>query len=79
MILKVQDGRTWSVKYSFRLYNGYVQARFKGGWRAFSQDNDLKVGDVCVFVLTKSVGILFEVHIFCENGVANSNALPGKH
>ncbi|XP_060971645.1 uncharacterized protein LOC133028973 [Cannabis sativa] len=36
-------------------------------------DNDLKVGDVCAFVMTKNIGIiLFEVIIFHNNGVANS-------
>ena len=79
MILKVQDGRTWSVKYSFKLYNGCPKFIFNCGWKAFARDNCLKVGDVCIFVLTKSIGILFEVSILCENVVANSTALPGKH
>ncbi|POO02661.1 B3 DNA binding domain containing protein [Trema orientale] len=76
VILKVSDGRTWSVKYSFRLWNGSPKAKFDRGWKAFARENDLKVGDVCVFVLTKRTGILFEVTIFSENGVANSNVLP---
>ncbi|KAF4390218.1 hypothetical protein F8388_019873 [Cannabis sativa] len=51
--------------------------RIEGGWKAFVQDNDLKVGDVCAFVLRKSIGIiLFEVVIFHENGVANSPIVP---
>ncbi|KAM6564462.1 hypothetical protein CsatB_024460 [Cannabis sativa] len=77
MILKVQDGRTWSVKYYIRPDRVTSKTRIERGWKAFVQDNDLKVGDVCAFVLRKSIGIvLFEVAIFHENGVANSPMLP---
>ncbi|XP_062086402.1 putative B3 domain-containing protein REM15 [Humulus lupulus] len=77
VILKVQDGRTWSVKYYFRSHGRSPKTRFEGGWKAFAEDNNLKLGNVCAFVLRKSTGImLFEVVIFCENGVANSPMLP---
>ncbi|KAM6591519.1 hypothetical protein CsatA_014124 [Cannabis sativa] len=77
VILKVQDGRTWSVKYYVRPDRVTSKTRIKRGWKAFVQDNDLKVGDVCAFVLRKSIGIvLFEVVIFHENGVANSPMFP---
>ncbi|XP_062096638.1 B3 domain-containing transcription factor VRN1-like isoform X2 [Humulus lupulus] len=77
VILKVQDGRTWSVKYSIRQYKGSSsKITFECGWKAFAQDNELKVDDVCAFVLRSSTGIiLFEVVIFCENGVAKSPML----
>ncbi|XP_062102227.1 B3 domain-containing transcription factor VRN1-like [Humulus lupulus] len=76
VILKVKDGRTWSVKYYSRKGRRSSKTRFECGWRAFAQDNDLKVGDVCVFVMRKSIGIiLFEV-IFYKNGAANSSMLP---
>ncbi|PON54044.1 B3 DNA binding domain containing protein [Parasponia andersonii] len=66
VILKVSNGsgRTWSVKYRFKLYNGTTTARFKGGWMAFSRGNSLEVGDVCVFVLLKDIKLVFEVVIF---------------
>ncbi|XP_060959596.1 B3 domain-containing transcription factor VRN1-like [Cannabis sativa] len=77
MILKVQDGRTWSVKYYVRPDRVTSKTRIERGWKAFVEDNYLKVGDVCAFVLRKSIGIvLFEVVIFHENGVANSPMLP---
>ncbi|KAF4392580.1 hypothetical protein G4B88_015223 [Cannabis sativa] len=77
MILKVQDGRTWSVKYYVRPDRVTSKTRIERGWKAFVEDNYLKVGDVCAFVLRKSIGIvLFEVVIFHKNGVANSPMLP---
>ncbi|XP_062102235.1 B3 domain-containing transcription factor VRN1-like isoform X1 [Humulus lupulus] len=77
VILKVQNGRTWPVKYYYRHYKGHSKIRFECGWRAFAQDNNLKVGDVCVFVMRKSIGImLFEVVIFYKNGEASSPMLP---
>ncbi|XP_060970503.1 B3 domain-containing protein REM19-like [Cannabis sativa] len=80
VILKVQNGRrTWSVDYICRQYKGSSSTRFDCGWKAFVRDNDLKVGDVCAFVLKKSIGIiLFEVVIFHGDGVANSPVLTGK-
>lgn len=77
VILKAPDGRTWSVKYTFGVHEETPEGKFLFGWKAFSMANDLKVGDVCVFVLTKSTDILFEVYIFRENG--NSTMLPGTH
>jgi hypothetical protein len=34
------------------------------GWKNFVMDNNLKPGDVCVFELTKSTGVSFQVVIF---------------
>ncbi|KAM6591521.1 hypothetical protein CsatA_014126 [Cannabis sativa] len=67
VILKVQDGRNWSVKYFSRQYEGSSRySRFECGWKAFVQDNELEVGDVCAFVLRNSIDdiTLFEVVIF---------------
>ncbi|KAF4390216.1 hypothetical protein F8388_019871 [Cannabis sativa] len=73
VILKVQDERIWPV----RKYTGRSQFRFEWGWKAFARDNDLKVGDVCVFVKRQNIGImLFEVVTFYKNGVPNSPVLP---
>nr|KYP75312.1 B3 domain-containing protein REM19 [Cajanus cajan] len=55
ILLRVLDGRTWTV--NFR--NG----RFCAGWNKFASDNHLKEGDVCAFGLTKSQGHCFEVTI----------------
>ncbi|KAF4393185.1 hypothetical protein G4B88_001919 [Cannabis sativa] len=76
VILKVEDGRTWSVRYCFSRRKRASKTKFQRGWKAFAQENDLKVGDVCAFVLRESIGImLFEVVIFCGNGVQKS-AMP---
>ncbi|KAM6564460.1 hypothetical protein CsatB_024458 [Cannabis sativa] len=77
VILKVQDERIWPVRYYYRKYAGHSQFRFEWGWKAFARDNDLKVGDVCVFVKRQNIAImLFEVVTFYKNGVPNSPVLP---
>ncbi|KAM6545990.1 hypothetical protein CsatB_026726 [Cannabis sativa] len=77
VILKVQDGRTWCVKYYVRPLGTSSKATIEGGWKAFVQDNELKVGDVCAFVLRNIIGIIsLEVVIFHGNGVATSCMLP---
>ncbi|KAM6564464.1 hypothetical protein CsatB_024462 [Cannabis sativa] len=79
VILKVEDGRTWPVNFSYRQYRGCSKTAFGCGWKEFVQDNDLKVGDVCAFVLKKVSGvILFKVVIFDENGRANSPVLSSE-
>ncbi|GMN29833.1 hypothetical protein TIFTF001_002579 [Ficus carica] len=76
VILKVGNGMTWPVIYTFGVYRKNRKAKFEYGWKAFAQDNDLKVGDVCVFVLTKSIGISFDVAIFHENETEKLVVLP---
>ncbi|XP_059643058.1 B3 domain-containing transcription factor VRN1-like [Cornus florida] len=60
IILRVSDGRTWSVKCSL----GETNAKLNSGWKSFVQDNHLKVGDVCVFQLIKGVEPSLKVIIF---------------
>ncbi|KAL5557174.1 hypothetical protein UlMin_039410 [Ulmus minor] len=77
VILKVSDGRTWSIKFSFKMYGERTTiARLLYGWKTFVQDNDLQVGDVCVFVLTRSSKTSFEVVIFRDNGIENLPVPP---
>ncbi|XP_062102202.1 B3 domain-containing transcription factor VRN1-like [Humulus lupulus] len=65
-ILKLSNGcgRTWSVQYKFGVYNKGISSRFQASWRAFVQDNNLRVGDVCVFVMLEDINLTFEVVIF---------------
>ncbi|RVW57610.1 B3 domain-containing transcription factor VRN1 [Vitis vinifera] len=67
------DGRTWSTSYRLgRRRNGKrVAELLYSGWKIFVQDNQLKLGDVCVFVLIKSPGILLKVVIFGNSGDAD--------
>ncbi|XP_057437016.1 B3 domain-containing transcription factor VRN1-like isoform X3 [Lotus japonicus] len=59
--LFVNKERTWDVE--LKLYSG-GQIIFGRGWRTFLCDNNLKLGDVCAFVLNKSNGVLFQVFIY---------------
>ncbi|XP_030497324.2 B3 domain-containing transcription factor VRN1 [Cannabis sativa] len=63
--LKVQnENKSWRLKYTYTEHK-IAQPRFQGGWQSFVVDNNLKVGDVCVFVLLNATdNILFEVVIF---------------
>ncbi|KAI4313554.1 hypothetical protein L6164_026522 [Bauhinia variegata] len=62
--LRRVDGRLWSVKYTPRLYQGRTYYEFHRGWKQFVVDNNLKVGDVCVFELIDRIKITFDVTIF---------------
>ncbi|XP_061336822.1 B3 domain-containing transcription factor VRN1-like isoform X2 [Gastrolobium bilobum] len=50
------DGGTWHCDYRL--------GKINAGWKKFVSDNNLKVGDVCLFELTKSQGLSFKVQIF---------------
>ncbi|KAA8547270.1 hypothetical protein F0562_003866 [Nyssa sinensis] len=60
IVLRVSDGRTSSVK----CHLGSCNAKFCRGWCSFAQDNNLKVGDVCVFELIKEIEPSLKVIIF---------------
>ena len=50
--LQVSDGRTWIVKFSVNVVSsGQHKAKFSHTWKNFARDNNLEVGDVCVFEL----------------------------
>ncbi|XP_057443269.1 B3 domain-containing protein REM5-like isoform X2 [Lotus japonicus] len=70
IILHVKDGRTWPVKYV--LEKGTISA----GWKKFVSDNNLKVGDVCVFELTKSQPLSLKVSIFPPGGESDQPHSP---
>ncbi|XP_020424406.1 B3 domain-containing protein LOC_Os12g40080 isoform X3 [Prunus persica] len=60
-ILRVSDGRTWSVKLD---QYGDARTRFQGGWMDFVRENSLVIGDVCVFVLVNNIKPLFDVAFY---------------
>ncbi|XP_022740304.1 B3 domain-containing protein LOC_Os12g40080-like isoform X2 [Durio zibethinus] len=65
VILQVSDGRTWIVKFSVKVFTcGQHKAEFYHAWRAFARDNNLEVGDVCVFELINHNKTSFKVSIF---------------
>lgn len=55
--LRNGEGKSWSVKYLFRIY----YATFSAGWSAFARDNRLKVGDECIFELVEDK--VMHVHV----------------
>ncbi|KAL4653423.1 hypothetical protein ACB092_01G302100 [Castanea dentata] len=64
VILRSFNGRTWSVKFSFYEAIAQTKAMFQQGWKEFARDNNLKVGDVCIFELTNGIEVAFKVAIF---------------
>ncbi|XP_052879315.1 putative B3 domain-containing protein Os03g0621600 isoform X2 [Gossypium arboreum] len=64
MMLRVADGRSWNVEYERIGTNKGRKAGFGGkSWGQFAMDNELEVGDVCVFELMNENGNLLEVVI----------------
>ncbi|KAJ1436299.1 DNA-binding barrel domain superfamily [Sesbania bispinosa] len=59
--LRVSE-RTWDAKLHLNRCNG--QITLSSGWKNFVEDNNLKLGDVCVFEQIKSEGVSFKVVIF---------------
>ncbi|OIT06486.1 PREDICTED: uncharacterized protein LOC109211655 isoform X1 [Nicotiana attenuata] len=60
VILQNSSKRSWAVKCSL----GTVNAKLTSGWKEFVLDNNLKVGDVCVFERVSRSKLLFNVIIF---------------
>ncbi|KAF4380720.1 hypothetical protein F8388_017074 [Cannabis sativa] len=71
VILKVLEGRSWYMHFKYEK-NGKMsgKAMLRSGWNKFAKENNLKVGDVCVFVLLEGENdkIVFEVVILRLNG-----------
>ncbi|XP_059294587.1 uncharacterized protein LOC132047576 [Lycium ferocissimum] len=66
VVLQVSSKRTWAVKCIL----GTANAKFTAGWKEFVLDNNLKVGDVCVFERVSRSKLLFNVIIFpSEEGI----------
>lgn len=67
-ILKVSDGRSWSVLYKVRSRSNHSPAyEFCQGWMAFVRDNNLEEGDICTFELTNGKDLSFDVSIVKAN------------
>ncbi|GMN24726.1 hypothetical protein TIFTF001_000682 [Ficus carica] len=67
--LKIGE-RNWRVNYSSgaSTTRSWLTPRFNNGWRNFSEDNKLDIGDVCVFVLAEGgTEVSFDVTIFRAN------------
>ncbi|XP_057991271.1 B3 domain-containing transcription factor VRN1-like isoform X2 [Hevea brasiliensis] len=76
--LNTVDGKTWSVRYSYKEYSrNKLSAKLNNGWRKFAKENHLEVGDVCVFELINRIDITLKVVIFQHIKDANSNPSLG--
>lgn len=71
-ILCVPDEGTWRVKFTYANQRSW----FLCGWLAFVGDNDLRVGDVCVFILIKDIPLLFEVVFYRGKAATNFSFSP---
>ncbi|XVF17773.1 hypothetical protein REPUB_Repub10bG0152400 [Reevesia pubescens] len=63
VILHLSNGKSWPVKYYQRSLER-PSAKLCSGWRTFVLDNNLQVGDVCVFELTEGTQISLKVTIY---------------
>ncbi|KAG0473102.1 hypothetical protein HPP92_014959 [Vanilla planifolia] len=55
----VCGGKTWDIKYC----GDCSLRRFGSGWKKFAKDNDLKIGDGCIFELMDNKELKFRVQI----------------
>ncbi|KAI8542287.1 hypothetical protein RHMOL_Rhmol08G0127200 [Rhododendron molle] len=59
--LKISDGTIWSV----RFYRRSMNAQRSLAWHQFARDNNLKVGDICIFeLMSKGIEPQLNVAIF---------------
>ncbi|XP_021890120.1 B3 domain-containing transcription factor VRN1-like isoform X2 [Carica papaya] len=77
MILQILDGTSWTVGYDVAVWNRRTHGRFYCKWKAFAEDNNLEVGDVCVFELIKRAQLMFKVIIYRNNGSPNCYQTQG--
>ncbi|XP_020210838.1 B3 domain-containing transcription factor VRN1 [Cajanus cajan] len=56
VILRTSDNRTWDAKLCVNRCNG--QLYLSTGWKDFVKDNNLEIGDVCIFEQMKSGGTI---------------------
>lgn len=75
------NGKTWTTRYFICKAKGKssLQVRMHHGWDTFAKENQLKVGDVCVFELIKGAEgeVSFKVTIFTPQA-AKSNTVDDK-
>lgn len=65
VVLSIPSGRSWSAQLRKRsLKTGKFAAVISSGWKEFAEDNNLEVGDVCIFELLNGTKISFQVSIF---------------
>ncbi|KAK7395519.1 hypothetical protein VNO78_16078 [Psophocarpus tetragonolobus] len=75
--LQVLNGRVWPAKYLIRTVAENKRFEITTGWKNFRRDNNLNVGDVCVFELIPGTGLTFLIHIFRASHNSNCSIFQG--
>jgi hypothetical protein len=70
---QVLNEGVWTARFSIKKCSKGLKFQLTGGWKAFAEENNLKVGDVCKFELISSTILMFIVHIFRETNNNNTN------
>ncbi|KAK8653763.1 hypothetical protein V6N13_127747 [Hibiscus sabdariffa] len=77
-VLQVADGRTWTVRLAINVVTGGQHKAEFYPLKTFAQDNNLEVGDVCVFELINHHENSFKVSIFsAARGATSSLSAQG--
>lgn len=73
-ILLLSNGKSWPViYYQHKIESKGANAIFGNGWRCFSHDNNLEVGDACVFELIMAPETSMKVTIYKKQPVEDSS------
>jgi len=75
VFLWISSERAWHVKFYPSHSSGQILLSI--GWMDFVKDNNLKIGDVCVFDQIKKPGISFRVVIFRDTEESSPSKFPG--
>ncbi|XP_058749035.1 B3 domain-containing protein At3g18960-like [Vicia villosa] len=67
--------KVWPARYGIRTSSTGLRFELFCGWKKFSTDNDLKVGDVCNFELVLKTNMTFLVHIFRKTNQVSTDSL----
>ncbi|MBA0592068.1 hypothetical protein Gorai_009055, partial [Gossypium raimondii] len=59
----VGDGKTWLTKYHREAKGTNPRAKLIDGWKTFAKDNNLEIGDVCVFEMINSEGYQLSLNV----------------
>ncbi|KAK8482108.1 hypothetical protein V6N13_111522 [Hibiscus sabdariffa] len=74
VILLLSKGKSWPViYYQHNIEGSKPSAIFGNGWRKFSGDNNLQVGDTCVFELVESAETSMNVTIYRKQPDEDAN------
>lgn len=65
--LQVLSGRVWPSRYAIRTVDEKLRLELSSGWKRFAEDNNLKVGDVCIFEFITGSKLTFQIHIFRDS------------